>query len=256
MENFDKQRAISSATEFFDLLDQYLIEDLKTMIGEVQRDVGGLGYPAIQTTISGMELLGLLMSGGAEKDGGFNYFWSRYLVKSFPRYSGLNEIFYKVIRHGTAHIFLVKSGVSISKSGTNHLSSYEKQDRPFLNVDLKCLFSDFLSCYEEIKKDLLIVQDENCLNQFWKGFEKLFDQMQRAQQIVDQYLKNRTTSPQFPNFQPNTIAYNVSSSTLTSMRPLNASTMTLPPEHWFKKNEKEADQQSTAIRKNQSSEDS
>ncbi len=212
------------------------------MIGDVQKDVGGLGYPAIQTVISGMELLGFLMSGGREKEAGFKYFWSNYLVKKYPIYAGLDNIFYKVIRHGTAHLFIVKSGVSISKSRTMHLEIISKDGRQLLNVDLKNLLDDFLSCYEEIKKTLLITKDEYSLKQFWQGFSKLFEQMRQAQQIVETHLKDKMPKQSLNSFQPNTIVYNVSSSTIASLQQANASTMTLPPEQWLKKNNNKADQ--------------
>lgn len=164
------------------LIDTYLIRDLKTLIEEIgpRKEGGGVGYPAIHTLISGMELLGLLMS-GEEKEKAFNYFWEEYLQKFFPEYNndGLRNIFRNVVRNGTAHIFMVKSGVSISKDNSNHLKFIKINGENYLNIDLKILHNHFLKCYDEIKKDLVKI------NKFEKGYQNFNGQMKYAKEQVE-----------------------------------------------------------------------
>jgi len=191
MSDFNKEMAINSARELFKLLDVYLIKDLETMIEEIppRKEGGGLGYPAIHSLIAGMELLGLCTSGGKKEKKAFIYFWLNYLRKNFPEYDSLEDIFYTGIRHGTAHLFLVRSGISISKSNSYHLEFSENEGHAEIRIDLVRLFRHFLVCYEIIKKELLITQDEETLKKFWKGFEELFGQMERTKKLVEKFYK-------------------------------------------------------------------
>jgi|SRR3989344_2438133 len=145
-------------TDFFSLLDIYLIKDLETLVKEIpaRENGGGVGYPALQSILSAMELLGLMLSGDKQSTA-FKFYWDNYLAQMFSQYAkkGLSDIFIHVMRNGTAHLFLVKTGVSVSKNGNNHLIPLSAKGQIFLNVDLVVLHSHFLNTYEEIKKGLL-----------------------------------------------------------------------------------------------------
>jgi hypothetical protein len=56
------------AKGLFDLLDKYLIKDFATLVDDVpaRPGGGGVGYPVLQTILSGMELLGLLLCGARD----------------------------------------------------------------------------------------------------------------------------------------------------------------------------------------------
>ena len=182
---------IKEAEKLFALLDKYLITDLETMIFEIKqrKSGGGLGFPAIHSIVSGMELLGLIMS-GKTKSNAFDVFWDDYLEKKYSEYKkpNLKKIFRNVIRNGTAHYFLVKSGVAISKKGTNHLQSVNGS----LNIDLKVLFFHFHYCYDLIKTNVL--ENKTELRNFNKGFDKLYFQMTSAKEIVDVFLNDNSLS--------------------------------------------------------------
>lgn len=179
------EKILEKANEFFNLVDNYLIKDLNTMIIEIEsREFGGgVGYPAIHSVVSGMELMGLILS-GKQYDAAFDVFWNDYLEKEFPEYkkTGLKDIFRKVIRNGTAHYFLVKASISISKNNMNHLQNIDG----FLNIDLKVLLSHFLKCYQSIKEDVLSKKTK--LDNFDKGFKELSRQMVLAQSMVHNFL--------------------------------------------------------------------
>lgn len=128
MTESEKKQIIERGKTLFDLLDRYLIGDLETMVNEVgQKNCGGLGYPVVHSVVSGIELMGLLIS-GKTKEEGFNFFWEHYFKQEKPFYEGANTMIYRTVRHGTAHIFLVKAGISVTKSGTDHFKLYENEE--------------------------------------------------------------------------------------------------------------------------------
>lgn len=222
-----EEKMIEKANEFFNLVDNYLLKDLNTMILEIEpREFGGgVGYPAIHSIVSGMELLGLILSGKKDKPA-FNIFWNDYLEKEFPEYKKprLKDIFRDVIRNGTAHYFLVKAGVSISKNNMNHLQNIDG----FLNIDLKTLFNHFLECYKSIKDDVLIKRTK--LNNFNEGFEELSKQMDFAQNIVHIFLGNNSSPKSNPNNNNITTAGRGASGACFNVPKTD------PPDHWLKNN--------------------
>lgn len=190
----DKQK---SAKRLFELLDKYLIEDLKTMIIEIPQRPrgGGLGYPAMQTIISGMELLGMCVSGGDRKDKAIKYFWENYLQKNYPEYAPFQDTFYKNIPHSIAHLYLMRTGISLTKNETNHLQAIlGPGGQKILNIDLVILFRHFLVCYDQIKRDL---KEQDNFERFWSGFSKLFDEITRHEKSIKSLLDSR-----FPQAQP------------------------------------------------------
>ncbi len=159
----------------FDLLDNYLVKDLETLVKIAQQgEDGGVSYPALQTIMSGMELLGLILSGETNEPA-FSYYWEESLCKQFSEYSGFDDIFRRVIRDGTAHFYLVKAGITVSTDGNDHLKYRNYKGSDCINIDLQVLYNHFIYTYNKIKSDLLSVSVTNA--EIIKGCEKLQRQM-------------------------------------------------------------------------------
>ena len=137
---------------FKDLIDQYTIADLKSMIYDIQvKDSGACCYPAIQTLISLMEMLGKLLKNKEGEEA------IRVILEEMgPKYqiSKLENILYLLFRHGIAHNSLAKGGVAVKKDGdtTFHLSSNGH------NIDVKIFFEDFKFVYDQLFKTKLLDQ--------------------------------------------------------------------------------------------------
>lgn len=182
--------------QLFNLLNAYLIGDLNTMVHEVSaRPAGGLGYPGIHTILVGMELLGRLFSGGQEDEHAFNYFWDNYFVHDNPQYNNarLKKILRNSIRNGTAHIFLVKFGIQISKNNNGNLTRTQAGD---LNIDLITFFEDFKKTFTRIREQILNTDDEVLIARFKKGYELLINELNASKIDVDEYVK---TLPDYPS---------------------------------------------------------
>jgi hypothetical protein len=131
------------------LLDEYLIADLETM-ASIRRHRGGLGYPMLQAMLGGMELLGMLIS-GAREGGAFDRFWKE-LNQDHPSrsYKSARKVFRKV-RNSTSHLFLVHTGVQLTKNGVGHMTRTEDG---LINVDLLVLLDDFRHTYERLIEEV------------------------------------------------------------------------------------------------------
>ena len=132
--------------------------DIKPSPGE---QYGGVGYPMVASILSGMELLGGLLSLNAfDRDRGNTYsanYWDDYLSISCPRYAipGLKELFRNLVRHGIAHTFLAKIGVWVTKNDApNHLQ-YGNQGQNALVIDTVELFSDLKKSYLDLVKPIV-----------------------------------------------------------------------------------------------------
>src|SRR3972149_9563014 len=89
------------------LIDKYIIADLTTMIDSVPvSESGACCYPAVQTLISLMELLGKICRHDVEYDKSFKYVLNRMGGKY--QAVGLAEKLYSLFRHGIAHNSLAK----------------------------------------------------------------------------------------------------------------------------------------------------
>lgn len=182
---------INIVESFFNLLDKYLITDLDTMIIEIPaRESGGVGYPAIHSIVSGMELLGFVLSEGLRDEKAFNYFWDNYFIIDNPNYEDLKlkKIFRQNIRNGTAHYFLLKSGIQLSKSNVANLHITENG---LLNIDLKVLYFDFKKSYDAIKNKLLSGEDENLIKSFTRGYGELIKDLTESKQNLTGYIQNK-----------------------------------------------------------------
>lgn len=184
-------KTIDNAKSFFELVDRYLIADLNKLVLEIEsKESGGLGYPCIHTILVGMELLGMIMSGKTEAPA-FYYFWDNYLQIKYPEYKNpaLREIFRKVVRNGTAHIYFVKAGISINRTGP-HLKVIEYRGDKLLHLNLKDLYSHFRDCYDEIKNKVL-GEDKAYVNAFRTGYVTFSKQMEDASRIVSDFISNK-----------------------------------------------------------------
>lgn len=182
--------------QLFNLLNSYLIGDLNTMVYEVSaRPSGGLGYPGIHTILVGMELLGKLFSGGQEDEHAFNYFWDNYFIQDNPQYNStrLRKILRNSIRNGTAHYFLVKFGIQISKNNNGNLTRTLNDE---LNIDLITFFEDFKKSFMKIRELLLNTNDKVLLARFKKGYQLLLNEMKASKVDIDEYVKSL---PEYPN---------------------------------------------------------
>jgi len=176
--------------QFFRVLDGYLMGDLKNMIEIPAAATGGLGYPIVHTILSGMELLGLILSEGKKDEKAFNEFWDKFFIIDNPNYvdskNRLRKIFRCSIRHGTAHYFLVKFGITITKEKKNHL---QRMDSKTLNIDLIDFFEDFKKTYSRIKETLISGKDSALINKFNKGYNKLLRDLQGPRTEIELYIK-------------------------------------------------------------------
>lgn len=183
--------------QFFDLLDRYLMGDLETMVCEIRaRTYGGLGYPAMQTMLSAMELLGLVISGGKRDQHAFYYFWDNYLAVGNPGYNAdprLKKIFRNAIRNGIAHHFLAKFGIQLSKEDTGHLTRTETGE---LNIDVSTFCKDFKKVYSTVKNQLQAAQpNSNAIRGFKRGHRCLLRDMKAARTDIAQYVEDLPATP-------------------------------------------------------------
>lgn len=139
-------------------IDGYLLHDLENMakVATLTDTVGALGYPVVATTLTGMEVLGYLLTTTPEAfnpNFGQRYFlnyWDSYLVPVYPIYDGLGRLFRKLIRNGIAHQFVGKPGVFIGKDNTTQVD----RERKVLYVDALAFYEDFKHSYERQVKPI------------------------------------------------------------------------------------------------------
>ncbi len=190
----DKERI----KKFFNLLDCYLIGDLDTMVFEIPpRPSGGLCYPAMQTILSGMELLGILLSGGMKESAAYNYFWDNFFTQDNRRYAATiyKLIFRQSVRNGIAHYFLTKSGIRISKVGKYNLTKTENNE---LIIDVVTFYRDFKKTYLRIKNDLLNgTAKKEIYDKFEVGYSVLIRDLKCYSTAIDEYFTEMNNSAKF-----------------------------------------------------------
>jgi len=149
--------------EFFSrIIDGYLFCDLNNMSKLDQKkgeNGGAAGYPMIATIIPAMELMGGLLQPKPYTDkedrAYFKFYWEKYLSEIDGIYLGFDDIFYELIRHGTAHTFITKIGISVTKRQPNeNLHIYQENGHIMLNVDCTRLYKDFRKSYTLVKRKL------------------------------------------------------------------------------------------------------
>ncbi|GEM_PF-4812282 len=165
--------------ELFNKLDQYLMGDIEKIL-----DKGEIGYPCVMTILTGMELLGFLLSG--DEKCAFNIFWNK-LAQHDTRYKSneLRKIFRQVIRNSIAHDYFPKTGIYL------HYDEPEKHLHRVVNgqeglyVSCTALFQDFRELYNEIKKELILNEDKAYKNELQK-------RLNQGQSFIDKYFASES----------------------------------------------------------------
>lgn len=125
------------------IIDEYTIADLNSMIYTIPiSKSGACCYPAIQTLISLMELLGRIINGKEKYEAFYEI-----LKRLGDKYNNddIAKKLYGDFRHGIAHNSLAKGRVLIKKDGNNKLHLQNN-----VIVDIKIMFNDFLNIYESL----------------------------------------------------------------------------------------------------------
>jgi hypothetical protein len=136
-----------SFESFRNQVESYLLPDLETMLAA--EGSGGCGYPMVQTILSAMELVGMLLSGHPES-GGFDAFFSEFTA-DHPEYARARKVLYRAMRHSTAHLYLLHIGIAVTKNGCGNLT---RRASGHLNIDLRTLHDDFLQTYERLMAEV------------------------------------------------------------------------------------------------------
>src|SRR5579871_6257431 len=120
--------------------------DLRTLDELPSKDSGGALYPMLQTILGGMELVGMLLSGKASSSAQKAFL--KEFLKDHPHYAKIGDLF-SLIRNGTAHIYLVRGEIGVTKGGINNLT---RTPDGKVNIDVRQLLADFRLTYDRIKK--------------------------------------------------------------------------------------------------------
>lgn len=152
-------------------IEGYLLCDLEKMAEiklEPPETYGAVGYPMIATVLSGIELLGGILSiNSFDKNGGNEYFdnyWKNYLSKSCSRYEveNLAPLFRNLVRHGLAHTFLAKPGILVTKDASDTHLQIDTQ-RQELSIDSVEFYRDFKKSYTEQVRPIVFEQPASIL---------------------------------------------------------------------------------------------
>jgi hypothetical protein len=165
--------------ELFYKLDEYLIGDIEKIL-----EKGNIGYPCVMTILTGMELLGFLLSG--DEKCAFNIFWNKLAQHNkIYKSNELRKIFRQVIRNGIAHDYFPKAGIYLHYDNPEkHLSMVENEKKA-LYVSCTALFQDFKELYDKIKKELILDEDKSYKNELQKKIEQ-------GQGYIDKYFMSES----------------------------------------------------------------
>jgi hypothetical protein len=168
----------------FKKLDSYLLGDIEAMLEGRPDNSGGIGYPCLVTILTGMELLGILISGEKKKKA-FNAFWE-VLGQRNSQYKSveLRDLFRSTIRNGVAHYYLPKYGIYVHyKKPEIHLQQGVFHGQKGIGISCSALYSDFLEVYKDIKRELLNKPDSSYLG-------VLENDMDKGYMLVEKYLES------------------------------------------------------------------
>jgi hypothetical protein len=155
-----------------------LLEDLHSMapvrLAEGKR-YGAVGYPMVMTVLSGIEVLGVLISrsrynanNGAAR---FGEFWKQYMYCDRPAFQRLDSLMYDFIRHGLAHAFMTKPMVRVTKHRDSaHLC---RTCDHVLCVDALTLADDFEIAYQQRLRPIVV-------REFKDNMERRFHELRTA----------------------------------------------------------------------------
>jgi len=205
-------------------VDGYLLHDLENM-ASLQClpgcDAGAAVYPLLMTTLSGIELLGGLISQNKfdkyKNDEYFSNYWNKYLLKVDQQYKGFEKLVRNLIRHGLAHTFLTKHGVLVVKY-SGHLKSRSAIYLDLINktvvVDCVKFCQDFKTSYQQYIRPV-IFENINTVS-----FSKDSVQ-QRLDEMNDLYSKE--SEKEFADYLKQEITYTSLNGLLASGASLSAS---------------------------------
>jgi len=134
-------------------IEGYLFKDLLSLIGppptKNQQDEG-VTYPLVMTAFAGIELMGALLSDDQfNASNGKTYFrnyWTKYLYPSVMDGDKIADYLYQLVRHGIAHVFLLKGPIGIvRRQPAYHL---KRDESGLFFVDAVQLANDFIRSYE------------------------------------------------------------------------------------------------------------
>ncbi|MGI5841454.1 MAG: hypothetical protein ACOX6N_04525 [Patescibacteria group bacterium] len=137
------------------VVEGYLFHDLANMavLGPLPDcDDGAVGYPMVMTTLSGIELMGGLISPKEFKDNGmgdayFLNYWNECLSGIDSKYNDLGYLFRNLVRHGLAHTYLTKHGIEIQKN------FYRKPDsHGIVSISENHVKIDCVGFYKDLEK--------------------------------------------------------------------------------------------------------
>lgn len=238
--------------EFFTKhIEGYLFGDLESLErceADKKTGYGGCGYPKLQTIISGMELLGLLLPEGEIKEGKkhekhFLNFWNNYLTKFDERYKNKGFFIYNLVRHGLAHNYTTKYGIYIGSEkdfSVEHFWFSIEHQQFFIDPDK--FKEDFYKCYKERvspliynasagNTDLITINEKltNMLKHYKKETNRFFNKLQ-CQHPDKTDLKTKSTKLSGASGVSGPIKYTATTSgtALTSNNHI-----TTPPEDWI-----------------------
>jgi hypothetical protein len=144
-------------------VDGYLLSDLAAMapLQVPAGQPGSLGYPMVMTTLSGIELLGVLTSAArfsrSSGEARFCEFWGSYLYPGSDR--RLAEAVYGLVRHGLAHSFMTKPLILVTKCW--HGGHLTKPDAPYeLLIDALWFADHFKVAYTRVRAAMDTAMEE------------------------------------------------------------------------------------------------
>jgi hypothetical protein len=141
----------------------YLFGDLHSMAAvKVRGPYGGVGYPMVMATLSGIELLGVLTSDvGFDKkkrdgDKRFRDYWQQYLYRNHPARQRIANAIYELVRHGLAHTYTAKPTFVVTKHGDGrHMSWSPTDDGESFWIDARIFADELIESYEQRVKPRL-----------------------------------------------------------------------------------------------------
>ncbi|HVX93224.1 MAG TPA: hypothetical protein VHA74_03895 [Candidatus Dojkabacteria bacterium] len=190
------QRPLSTSEFFAHYIEGYLLGDLENM-SKIQPDritkLGGVCYPMVLSTLSGIEMLGTLLYPDSTDQGREDYFlhyWDNYLVKVDSQYENLGTLFYNLLRHSLAHTFLTKHGIGIWKKGNKSLLINLNSKDFKIIVDCNLFFRDFEKSYRQFvtpvinndieKLSLITLRLETLKSRFEADSLKYFNEFEKS----------------------------------------------------------------------------
>ncbi|MBI2845795.1 MAG: hypothetical protein HYX86_04535 [Chloroflexi bacterium] len=194
------------------VVEGYLFHDLANMnqiqLQPPQTD-GAAGYPMVITALSGMELLGGILSPNPfNKRNGDDYFrdyWDNYLAKINQGYSGLADLVYQLVRHGLAHTFVAKHGIIVTKGAPSRHMQVDMQNN-ILIIDATRLYQDLERSYNLHVKPLVFGQNKNqsVRNAMQQRLDEMITDYENDSKRLFSQLKSSQPGSQVPIIPANT----------------------------------------------------